>query len=183
MEKRYSDIKEDDKVLAEGCRRQDRRSQELLYRKYARKMYYVSLSYSGDREEAKDILQEAFLKVFRNIDKYRDTGSLEGWIRRIVSNTAIDHFRNHKRDRLTFTYDEILDTPASDKNEVEVISGTEEIISMVRDLPEGARIIFTLFAVEGYSHKEIASKLQISESTSKSQFRRARTLLMSKIKE
>ena len=183
MERRYSDIREDDRLLAEGCRRHDRRSQDLLYRKYARKMYYVCLSYSGDKEEAKDILQEAFLKVFRNFDKYMDSGSLEGWIRRIVSNTAIDHFRSSKQDRLTFSYDDILDTPEFEKPEVKMISGTEEIIAMVRDLPKGARIIFTLFAVEGYSHKEIASKLDISESTSKSQFRRARTLLMSKIKE
>ncbi len=144
-------------------------------------MYYVCLSYSGDKEVAKDILQEAFLKVFRHIDKYEDTGLLEGWIRRIVSNTAIDFFRSNKQDRYTLPYEEIHDHRDTENNEVEIRSGMEEIISMVKDLPEGARVVFNLFAVEGYSHKEIANMLDISESTSKSQFRRARKLLMSKI--
>ena len=178
MEARYDNVNVDDKLLIEGCKKSERRYQELLYRKYAREMYHIALSYAGDKEEASDILQEAFLKVFRNVEDFRDKGSLKAWIRRIVSNTALDYYRSRKRLGFTQAVDESYDIPAAEENDVEIKHGAEEVFSMIRQLPEGARIIFQLFAVEGYSHKEIADKMNISESTSKSQYQRARSLLI-----
>lgn len=159
----------------------DRRSQEMLYRKYSRQMFHVCMSYTGDKDEAKDILQEAFLKVFRNLQNYQESGSFEGWIRRIVSNTAIDFYRSNQRMAYSIPIEEARDIPVAESNDTEIKLEAEEVFQAVRELPEGARLVFQLFAVEGYSHKEIAGKLDISESTSKSQYQRARSLLMEKI--
>jgi RNA polymerase sigma factor (sigma-70 family) len=161
-----------------GCIKNDRRMQELLYRHFAGKMYAVCLSYTGDRPVAQDILQESFVKVFRNIKKYNNDGSLEGWIRKIVTNTAIDHLRKKKVTR------EYIDNEPSDPefqtyNTAIRIMGFNELMEQIKRLPEGARLVFNLHAVDGYSHKEIASQLNITEGTSKSQFNRARKLLMS----
>jgi len=169
---KYSDIQTEDRELVKACLKNDRQSQELLYRKYARQMYHVCLSYSGDKDEAKDILQEAFLKVFRNLDKYS---------RRIVSNTAIDYYRSKRRTEFSLPIEEARNIHDNQSSEAEIKLEAEEVFAMIRQLPEGARIIFNLFAVEGYSHKEIAVKLDISESTSKSQYQRARMLLMEMI--
>ena len=181
MERRYENITVDDRTLIDGCRKKDRRSQELLYRKYARQMFHVCMSYTGDRDEAKDILQESFLKVYRNLDTYRDSGPLEGWIRRIVSNTAIDFYRSSKRLGYFIPVEEARDIAVADPDHTEIRLEAGEVFEAIGKLPEGARVVFQLFAVEGYSHKEIARKLQISESTSKSQYQRARSLLMEKM--
>lgn len=165
-----------DKELVEGCLKNDRKFQEMLYRKYARKMYGICLSYTNDRDSAQDILQDGFIKVFKNIKGFGGKGSLEGWIRRIITNTAIDYFRNRARiNQLLDFQDDEKDTEIS--NNVMVNINTENIIQQLQKIPEGARVIFNLYAVEGYSHKEISEKLQISEGTSKSQFQRARQLL------
>lgn len=181
MERKYDNIAIEDNLLIEGCLKDDRRSQELLYRKYARKMFHVCLSYTGDKDEAKDILQESFVKVFRNLENFRDTGPLEGWIRRIVSNTAIDFYRSNQRMGYSISVEEARDIPVNETNDTGIKLEAEEVFQAVRELPEGARLVFQLFAVEGYSHKEIAGKLDISESTSKSQYQRARSLLIEKI--
>lgn len=178
---KYGNVNIEDQEILKGCLKNDRQSQELLYRKYARQMYHICLSYSGDKDEAKDILQEAFLKVFRNLDKFRDEGSMEGWIRRIVSNTSIDYYRSKRRTEFSLPIEEAWDLSASEGNEAEIKLGAEEVFGMIKQLPEGARVIFNLYAVEGYSHKEIADKLEISESTSKSQYQRARSLLIEMI--
>ncbi|TVR73731.1 MAG: sigma-70 family RNA polymerase sigma factor [Marinilabiliales bacterium] len=166
----------EDEVIA-SCRRNDRRAQEVLYRHFAKKMYGICLGYAGERPMAQDILQESFIKVFRNIAQYKQDGSLEGWIRRIVVNTAIDHIRKRKR-----SYEYIDSEPADNslhiQNHALKMMGYKEIMQQVQRLPEGARLIFSLYAVDGYTHKEIAEKLEITEGTSKSQFNRARKLLM-----
>ncbi len=140
-------------------------------------MYAICLSYAGERPLAQDILQESFIKVFRNIDNYKNDGSLEGWIRRIVANTAIDHIRKKKREG---NYIDIepgnQDLQAPDS--VLKMIGFNELMQQVERLPEGARMIFNMHALDGYSHKEIAERLNITEGTSKSQFSRARKLLM-----
>ncbi len=167
---------EEETELLRGCLENDRRSQKQLYTKYFKTMFQICLSYSGDRVEAKDILQEAFIKVFTNLENFNSENSLEGWIRRIVTNTAIDYFR--KRKRLVFQ-DELPDEPDEDeRGGFSFQNLTNDIIlHYIKQLPDGARVVFTLFAVEGLPHKEIAEKLSITEGTSKSQYKRARNLL------
>ena len=168
--------REDDKILVEGCLQNDRKLQKQLYQKYFKGMFQICLSYSGNRTEAKDIMQEAFIKVFTGLEKFSGKGSLEGWIRRIVTNTAIDYFRQRKR--LVFR-EEFPDEPEEEERGSYTFQDlTEEVVlHYVNQLPDGARVVFNLFAVEGLQHKEIAKKLKISEGTSKSQYKRARNLL------
>ncbi|MBP7036697.1 MAG: RNA polymerase sigma factor [Bacteroidales bacterium] len=139
-------------------------------------MYQICISYSGDRVEAKDILQDAFVKVFTSLEKFDAKGSLEGWVRRIVTNTAIDHLR--KKRRVVFT-DGFTEEPEDEERSSSFFRelSTDTILRFIRQLPDGARIVFNLFAVDDLSHKEIAEKLQISVGTSKSQYNRARNLL------
>ena len=167
---------EEDLELLRGCLANDRRVQKQLYKKYFKTMFQICLSYSGDRVEAKDILQEAFIKVFTNLEKFNAKNSLEGWIRRIVTNTAIDYFR--KRKRLVFQ-DEFPDVPDEEERGSFTFQEltNDVILHYVKQLPDGARVVFNLFAVEGLPHKEIAERLEITEGTSKSQYKRARSLL------
>ena len=173
---------EEDLKLLGGCLENDRRSQKQLYRKYFKTMFQICLSYSGDRVEAKDILQEAFIKVFINLENFNPKNSLEGWIRRIVTNTAIDYFR--RRERLVFK-NEFPDEPDDEeRGSFSFQDLTDDIILYyIKQLPDGARVVFNLFAVEGLSHKEISKKLTITEGTSKSQYRRARNLLKNWLNE
>lgn len=166
----------EDHILLEGCLNNDRGIQKKLFEKYFAKMFRICLSYSGDRAEAKDILQEAFIKVFTGLDKFDSRGSLEGWIRRIVTNTAIDYFRQRKRLVYTATFP---DEPEDDGNSGFLFQELSQdiILDYVRQLPDGARVVFNLFALDGLSHREIGKKLNISEGTSKSQYKRARGLL------
>lgn len=165
-----------DTELLQGCKNNDRKYQELLYRKYAKKMYGICLSYAADRSMAQDILQDGFIKVFKKIDTFREQGSLEGWIRRIITNTALDYMRQKTR-----TFDFIDDNKEVEEeqldNSIMEKINSDGIFRIIQQLPHGARTVFNLYAVEGYSHKEIADKLEITEGTSKSQFKRARSLL------
>ncbi len=158
-----------------GCQQENRRYQEILYRRFAPKMYGICLSYAGDRPLAQDMLQEAFIKVFRSIKDFRGDGSLEGWVRRIVVRTAIDHLR--QRQSLDKLETEEFYSESHTQNEALPNLQMGEMISRINKLPDGARVVFNLFAVEGYTHREIAEELNISEGTSKSQYNRARNLL------
>ncbi len=162
--------------IVRGCIENDRHFQEILYRMHARKMYGVCMGYAGGRPLAQDMLQEAFVKVFRNIRQYGGKGSLEGWIRRIVINTAIDHLRKENHNMYLFNED-ITENQHRMADETMSVMETKDILAQIAKLPEGARIIFNLYAVEGFSHNEIAARLHISAGTSKSQFSRARKLL------
>ncbi len=169
-----ADISDDE--LISGCRQNNRKSQEMLYRRYARSMYNLCLIYEGDRDNAKDILQEGFIKIFRNISGFDSSNSLSGWMKKIITNTAIDYYRknHHEND---FIHLEAIDQLTEDENSPVSVLSTDEIISQVERLPEGARKIFQLHAIEGYSHREIAHLLHISVGTSKSQINRAKHLL------
>jgi RNA polymerase sigma factor (sigma-70 family) len=162
--------------IVKGCQNNERKYQEILYRRYSRKMYGICMSYAGNRDLAQDMLHDAFLKIFRTIDSFKMEGSLEGWIRRVVSHTAIDLLR--KKQRLDqYITEDMQEIQTSNNPSVHSYLATKEILILVGHLPDGARAIFNLFALEGFSHKEIAEQLQISEGTSKSQFNRARNLL------
>jgi RNA polymerase sigma factor (sigma-70 family) len=168
------EINDDD--LIRGCRKNNRRSQEMLYRRYARTMFNLCLVYENDRDNAKDILQEAFIKIFRNIDSYDRQCPLTGWMKKIITNTAIDHYRKNTNGAQYIPIDNIAHLLTNEELVTSILN-SEDIISQVNRLPNGARMIFQLHAIEGYSHKEIAELLHISEGTSKSQINRAKQLL------
>lgn len=168
-----------DGELVEGCLKGDRKMQHMLYQQYAGKMFMVCLRYAPGRLEAEDILQEAFIKVFDKIGQYRAEASLASWIRRVVVNTAL----NSQRSKL-YMY------PMVDMENMHGMAGQEatlsayqlqDLLQLIQELPSGCRLVFNLYAIEGYSHKEIGELLEVSEGTSKSQYARARQLLQSRI--
>jgi RNA polymerase sigma factor (sigma-70 family) len=168
--------------IAKGCQQNDRFFQEILYRRYARKMYGICLSYAGNRSLAQDMLHEAFMKIYKGIGDFRASGSLEGWVRRTVTHTAIDHLRQMKRIGSFIDDKQVIPDTTTEESALDALNA-KDILKQVARLPEGARVVFNLFALEGFTHKEIAQELSISEGTSKSQYSRARTLLMSWIKD
>ena len=165
-----------DDDLISGCRKNNRKSQEMLYRRYAGAMFKLCLIYENDRDRAKDILQEAFLKIFKNINSFDRKGLLKTWIKKIITNTAIDYYRKY-HSNVQFVPIEKITQLCSNEESIASFLNTEDIISKVNSLPKGARMIFQLYAIEGYSHKEIARLLKISIGTSKSQINRAKQLL------
>lgn len=171
----------DEQQLIEGCRSGERRAQKELYDRYSRKMMGVCLRYVNDRETARDLLQDGFVKVFTNIDSYAGAGSFEGWIRRVFVNCALEHLRRSDVLREASELDTVAELIQPDTSAIADLSATE-LMQLVQELPAGFRTVFNLFAIEGYSHKEIGEMLNITESTSRSQFLRARQLLQRKIK-
>jgi RNA polymerase sigma-70 factor (ECF subfamily) len=164
-----------DADLIEGCIKGDRKMQYELYQRFAPKMYGVCLRYAGKAEEAEDILQEGFIKVFRKIESFRSEGSFEGWVRRIFVNTAIEHFRKktylqpiteYEENSMEGKYLSVLDSLAE-----------KDIVQLVQQLSPGYRTVFNMYVIEGYTHKQIADELGISEGTSKSQLSRAKIIL------
>lgn len=171
--------------LIEGCKRQDRKSQQLVYEKYARVMYGICLRYSSDREAAQDLLQDGFIKVFMNINSFENKGSFEGWMKRIFINLALENIRKDKTKKLqSDDIENISDIDIADETEGDIDKITEdELLAMVQELPQGYRSVFNLYAIEDYSHKEISEMLGIAEGTSRSQYIRARALLQEKVKD
>lgn len=154
--------------------------QEELYRRFSPRMYGVCLRYAGNVEEAEDILQEGFIKIFKKLGSFRSEGSFEGWVRRIFVNTAIEHFRRK-------TYQQPITEQHENTVEGKSLSvldnlGEKDILKLVQDLSPGYRTVFNLYVVEGYTHKEIGDMLDISEGTSKSQLSRAKVLLQEMVK-
>ena len=155
--------------------------QQALYHRFASKMYGVCLRYAGSAEEAEDVLQEGFIKVFNKIGSFRGDGSFEGWIRRIFVNTAIEYYRKkiylqpiteYEEDTLEGKYLSVLDKLEE-----------KDIIQLVQQLSPGYRTVFNMYVIEGYSHKQIAEALGISEGTSKSQLSRAKQILQDMVKQ
>lgn len=169
-----------DAELIKGCINNDRLYQKHLYDKYARKMLSVCMGYARDDYEAENILQEGFIKIFENLKNYKPVGSFEGWIRRIIVNTATDYYRKMKRMKFIEVDIEEAEYKVS-SIDIDKFA-TEDIVKAIQKLPEGGRLVFTLFAIEGFSHAEIAEQLGISVGTSKSQYARARTLLQTTLK-
>lgn len=168
------------RLLAE-CKKGDQTAQKGLYDLYVPRMMVVALRYSKTTLEAEDIIQEAFLKVFQNIDKLREVEKIEGWIKRIVINTAL----NRNRSKLyMFPMSELNENSQTSSENMDLSTfHFKELLKMIQELPSGCQVIFNLFAIEGYSHQEIAEKLEISIGTSKSQYSRARMLLQEMVKQ
>ncbi|XOV91337.1 MAG: RNA polymerase sigma factor [Bacteroidota bacterium] len=161
--------------LIKRCCKQEAKAQQQLYDAFAPRMYAVALRYTKMEQEAEDILQEAFLKIFKKIEDFRKDSSLAYWIKRIVINTAL----NHQRSKLyLYPMVDINDLNQYSSNEAAVSSlSQQELMGMIRRLPSGCQIIFNLYAIEGFKHHEIAEMLDLSEGTSKSQYARAKSLL------
>ncbi len=164
-----------EKHLIEDCINGNRKSQQHLYKLYAARMYALCFRYAKRQMDAEDILQEGFVKVFNNLHKFRGEGSFDGWVRRIFVNTSIEHIRKNHIDIVSEEgfEDKFIDTQITALDNLY----KQDLLTTARKLSLGYRTVFTLYAVDGYSHKEIASQLGISESTSKSQFSRAKALL------
>lgn len=169
----------DEKSLIKDCIRNDRKAQRRLYELYADRLFVVSMRYSRSDQEAEDVLQESFIKIFNKIDSFRGESSLYYWMKRIIVRTAL----NQQRSKL-YMY------PMSDVSSVDMPQGEnislanyrlDELMKMIRNLPSGCSVIFNLYAIEGYTHREIAEMLEINEGTSKSQYSRARSLLQQMI--
>lgn len=168
------------KKLIKGCKEQDREAQERLYLKFSPKFFTLCLKYSSNYEQAKDTLQEGFIKIFQNISQYRGKGTFEGWMTRIIINTALKEYQK-KSVFLSITDDFIEEEPEVDV-EVEEMS-IDFLIQLIQDLPERYRLVFNLYVMEGYSHKEIAKMLNITEGTSKSNLSRARLKLKERLED
>ncbi len=175
-----------DDAIIKGCMDGKREAQKLLYQAYVSTMMVVCMRYAQHRDEAEDILQEGFVKVFENINSFRSEGSLEGWIKRIMINHALNHLKKNRRMPFFEDIDvinemEILhnDEPASFYSPV----SHETLMALIQSLPQGYRLVFNMYVFEDYSHKEIAAELKISENTSKTQLLKARRMLRNKIEE
>lgn len=171
-----------DLQLIESCRKGDRASQKAIYDRLASRMFPICIRYAGDRESAQDILQDGFITLFTKLEDFKGDGSFEGWARRIFVTTALMYLR--KKDVLKMS-DELelarglkADTVTQTQN-----LGYKELMELIMTLPPGFRTVFNLYALEGYSHKEIGEMLGISETTSRTQLSRARIWLQNKIKE
>jgi RNA polymerase sigma factor (sigma-70 family) len=171
-----------EKEIVEGVKKGDRKAQQALYEHFAPKMLGLCFRYCNALEEAEDVLQEAFIKVFRYIGTYSGEGSLEWWIRRIMVNTALNHLKKSAQYRFQTDVDSL---PEFNQPAVAASLPLEldELLGLIRMLPPGYRTIFNLFEVEGYSHPEIAELLKISVNTSKSQLMKARRQLQKWIDE
>ena len=167
--------------LISGCMEGNRRMQEELYRRFSPRMYAVCLRYAGNAEEAEDILQEGFIKIFKKLDSFRGEGSFEGWIRRIFVNTAIEHFRR-KRYLQPVTEKEENTIEGKSLSALDDLA-EKDILALVRQLSPGYRTVFNMYVVEGYTHKEIGDMLGISEGTSKSQLSRAKVILQDMVRQ
>jgi len=173
----------DEEIILKGCREGKRSAQKQLYDKYVSSMLAICLRYSKSRDEAEDLIQEGFLKIFQNINTYRKHGSLEGWIKRIMINHALNQYKKNRKIPYAEDVEEI--------NENEILSFDEEVeniepvppetlLGMIQSLPEGYRMVFNLYVFEGYSHKEIAEAMNFTENTSKTQLMKARRQLQKK---
>jgi RNA polymerase sigma factor (sigma-70 family) len=169
-----------EKELVKRCLKNDSVAQEQFYRTFARKMYGICLRFARVNGEADDILQEGFIKIFRNLGNFRFKGSLEGWVRRIIVNAAIDYVKKYVMDNQEIDLNNVEQYDVVE-DEITAQLSAEDILKLIQELPDSKRMIFNLFAYEGYSHKEIAELLNISVMTSKSQLSKAKKILQEKL--
>ena len=170
-----------DQHLIDSCKKGDRASQKVLYDSLAPKMFSICIRYIGDRTAAQDVLQDGFVTLFSKLDSFKGEGSFEGWARRIFVTTALMELRKKDALKMSEELEVVRGVKAETVGQVENIS-YRELMSLVTSLPPGFRTVFNLYAIEGYSHKEISQMLEITETTSRTQLRRARLWLQDKIR-
>ena len=167
-------------ILLKNCKRGKRGSQEELYRRFSSAMYGLCLQYANSEEDAQDILQDGFIKVFAKLDQVKNPAALPGWIRRVMINTALEKYRSQVLlQRVDDVREEIGEAPST--GALEDLT-CEELVGLIQTLTPRYRMVFNLYAIEGYSHQEISEALGVSTGTSKSNLSRARAILQEKIK-
>lgn len=171
-----------DLQLIESCIKGDRASQKVLYDRLAARMFPVCMRYVGDREQAEDVLQDGFVTLFTRLDTYKGEGSFEGWARKIFVTTALMNLRKKDALKMSDDLEAARSLKAETSSQIQNL-GYKELMNMIMELPAGFRTVFNMYAIEGYSHKEIGEMLGISETTSRTQLSRARISLQNKIKE
>lgn len=169
-------INEIEQNILKGCIKKNLKSQELLYRQFFGYGMSISLRYSKNKDEAVEILNDSFLKVFDNIEKYNTELSFKSWFRRIVINTSIDYYRKNLKFTNTDSFEDTFETETVDANIIDELN-VKDILKLLNQLPEIYRITFNLYEIEGYKHEEIAEKLNITTSTSRSNLTRAKKML------
>ena len=172
----------DKHTLIDNCLKGNAVAQKELFTTYAPKMLGVCLRYMKNTEQAEDVLQDGFVKVFQKLNFFKREGSLEGWIRRIIVNTALDQIRKDAKYKNDYSLDQ-ADYLVETSGYILENLAADDLLKLIHELPEGYRVVFNMYAIEGYSHKEIGEELKISENTSKSQYSRARAYLRQKLEE
>lgn len=180
MEIQYKDIND---FIVERCKEGDKKAQYELYKLYSKAMFNVSIRITNDYAEAEDVLQESFLSAFQNIHSYSKKVAFGSWLKRIVINHSINAVKKKRLETISITEGDDYKDTYDEFNEEDFKNKIESIRNSIPKLPDGYRIILSLYALEGYSHKDIAEIMQISESTSKSQYSRAKKKLLDLIKE
>jgi RNA polymerase sigma factor (sigma-70 family) len=172
-----------DQQIIELCVRHDRKAQQELYDRYSRLLLGVCLRYATDKAEAEDILQDSFLKIFLNIKEYTGSGSFIGWLRKVAVNTAITHYHKNLKYKYHLEIEEYESIETGVLSFEEDFYTSDELYRVLNELPSGYRMVFNLYAVEGYKHKEIGEMLGIDTNTSKSQYSRAKAVLREKLEK
>jgi RNA polymerase sigma factor (sigma-70 family) len=165
--------------IINGCRDRNPLAQKELYETFKSKMFGICLRYAGNYDDAQDILQDGFLKVFEKIDQFGFKGAFEGWLRRIMVNTALERFRTNYR--VININDNLKEIDHEQQGDFTSDIDARELVKFVQELSPKYRMVFNLYAIEGYSHKEIGEMLGIAEGTSKSNLSRARDILQEKV--
>ena len=171
-----------DLKLIKSCKEGDRAAQKVLYERLAPRMFPVCIRYIGDRELAQDVLQEGFITLFTRLDAFKGEGSFEGWARKIFITTALMELRRKDALKMSDELDVVRGMKTDTVSQLQKI-GYKELMNLIATLPAGFRAVFNLYAVEGFTHKDISEMLGISETTSRTQLSRARAWLQNKIKE
>lgn len=170
-----------DQQIIELCAKHDRKAQQVLYDKYSRLLLGVCLRYATDKAEAEDILQDSFLKIFNSIKDFTGSGSFIGWLRKVAVNTSITHYHKNLKYRYHVEIEEYVSVETGVTSFEEDFFTSDELYKVLNELPTGYRMVFNLYAVEGYKHKEIAEMLGIDTNTSKSQYSRAKAVIREKL--
>jgi len=171
----------DERELLNKCLKDDKTALTELYTRFSSKMYVICLRYSKNRFDAQDLLHDGFIKVIESLKDYRHEGSLEGWLKKIMVNTAIN-FYNRKNVINFNSIDQVLEEIVYEENSISELT-EKELLNIIEEIPEGYRIVFNLYVIDGYKHNEIADFLSISENTSKSQLKKARSLIINKLNQ
>ena len=166
--------------IIKGCLKGDKIAQKALYDKYSAKMFGICLRYLKNKDEAEDALQDGFVRVYSNIDKFNFKGSFDGWVRRIIVNATINYHNFNLKHKYQSDYSEIEEVIEDTKLNTDIWS-VEYLLNVIQSLPDGYKLIFNLYEIDGYSHKEIAEMLGISINTSKSQLMKAKIILKAKL--
>jgi RNA polymerase sigma factor (sigma-70 family) len=172
-----------DQQIIDGCARHERKAQKMLYEKYSRLLMGVCMRYANDKAEAEDILQDSFLKIFFRIKDFTGTGSFVGWLRKVVVNTAITNYHANLKYRYHVDIEDYIPVEKGVSGFDEDFFTADELLRVLNELPRGYRMVFNLYAVEGYKHKEIAEMMGIDTNTSKSQYSRAKAVIRERLEQ